>query len=507
MVRTPQLKRLLASLSSPAPGNAPSLSRRQVLLGAAGLAAVAAVGSGNAYASGGPRVVVLGAGLAGLAAADRLRKRGVAATIFEAAYRVGGRCQSLRGFFPGQVAELGGEFIDTAHKTMIGFAREFKLKLEDVGKQPGEPLYRFFGQTYRDPEVVAEFRVLAKRMQADLKASSGAPTAFSNNEADRNLDAIDLRTYLATRGEGLPLIQAVLNEAYLAEYGLEPEEQSCLNLLLFIKLSQRSKFQPFGVFSDERYHVREGNDGIAQGLASRLPGPIELGCTVKSIGRLASGELEIEFWNRGPVRADHVICTLPFTVLRNDLLRANLDLPAAQRTAVNELGYGANAKTMVSISGRTWQAAGSNGTAYSDLESLQTCWETNPANAGATTILTDYASGNRGAFLESQSVPDQVESWLTDVDQVFPGTSAAAVRDSSGPRAVRRVWTSDPLALGSYTCYLPGQFTQVAGWESVANRNLHFAGEHADSFYSWQGFMEGACLSGIRAANEVLQDL
>jgi monoamine oxidase len=34
-----------------------------------------------------------------------------------------------------------------------------------------------------------------------------------------------------------------------------------------------------------------------------------------------------------------------------------------------------------------------------------------------------------------------------------------------------------------------------------------FAGEHADSFYSYQGFMEGACLSGIRAANEVLADV
>jgi len=32
--------------------------------------------------------------------------------------------------------------------------------------------------------------------------------------------------------------------------------------------------------------------------------------------------------------------------------------------------------------------------------------------------------------------------------------------------------------------------------------NLFFAGEHTDSFYSWQGFMEGACLSGLRAATE-----
>jgi monoamine oxidase len=32
-------------------------------------------------------------------------------------------------------------------------------------------------------------------------------------------------------------------------------------------------------------------------------------------------------------------------------------------------------------------------------------------------------------------------------------------------------------------------------------------GEHTDSFYSWQGYMEGACLSGLRTAGEVLADI
>ena len=34
----------------------------------------------------------------------------------------------------------------------------------------------------------------------------------------------------------------------------------------------------------------------------------------------------------------------------------------------------------------------------------------------------------------------------------------------------------------------------------------HFAGEHANSFYGWQGFMEGAALSGIQTAREILRD-
>ena len=65
-------------------------------------------------------------------------------------------------------------------------------------------------------------------------------------------------------------------------------------------------------------------------------------------------------------------------------------------------------------------------------------------------------------------------------------------------------WPSNPLSRGSYTCYLPGQFTTIAGNEGKPVGNLHFAGEHANSFYIWQGFQEGALLSGIDAATEVL---
>ena len=67
-------------------------------------------------------------------------------------------------------------------------------------------------------------------------------------------------------------------------------------------------------------------------------------------------------------------------------------------------------------------------------------------------------------------------------------------------------WPSNPLTKGSYTCYKPGQFTSIAGLEGQSHDNLHFAGEHTNSFYAWQGFMEGACLSGIDAAKAVLQN-
>jgi monoamine oxidase len=54
---------------------------------------------------------------------------------------------------------------------------------------------------------------------------------------------------------------------------------------------------------------------------------------------------------------------------------------------------------------------------------------------------------------------------------------------------------------------MPGQFTTIAGNEGKPVRPLYFAGEHANSFYEWQGFMEGAALSGIQAAQDILRDI
>ena len=45
----------------------------------------------------------------------------------------------------------------------------------------------------------------------------------------------------------------------------------------------------------------------------------------------------------------------------------------------------------------------------------------------------------------------------------------------------------------------------MAGLEGLPVDNLYFAGEHANSFYDWQGFMEGAALSGLDVAAAILR--
>jgi monoamine oxidase len=461
-----------------------------------------------------PSVGIVGAGLAGLACGDALRSKGIVASLYDASTRPGGRCFSLRGFFPGQVAERGGEFIDNLHKTMLGYAQRFGLAIEDVTRPPGDVAYFFDGQHWPESVVVDEFRDFVAAMRVDLRRLSREVTAADHTDADVALDRTNLLEYVeGGNGAGLaagPVAREAIVQAYIAEYGRAPDEQSCLNFLLFIHADRRSKFTPFGVFSDERFHVVDGNDRIAEALAGGLATQIEPEMHLVRLRATPAGRLELTF-RRGAATLtrvhDVVVLAIPFTTLREVELDANLGFPPAKLDAIRLLGYGDNAKMMVGFSGRPWAAQGSNGTSYSDLPNHQTTWETNPGAATATrAVLTDYSGAARGAGLDPGAPDVEAERFLADLDLVYPGAAAAATRIAGAPLVHLEHWPSNPLTKGSYTCYLPGQFTSIAGIEGMRVGQIHFAGEHVNSFFEFQGFMEGAALSGIDAATEILRE-
>jgi monoamine oxidase len=409
--------------------------------------------------------------------------------------------------FPGQIIERGGELIDTAHKAMLGYANEFNLATENYVKQPGEVRYFFGGQHVPESVVVNEFRAFVPMMRADLQTLSAAPTFFSHSAADVALDHLSIREYLVTRGAS-PLLTEVICETYEAEYGLAAENQSCFNLLYFIRVNRQSNFEPFGV-SDERYHLVDGNEGVPNALAARLGSAVRYGERLESARKTAAGAIELTFraFNRSVTNTyDAVVFAIPFSVLRTVNLDASLGLSADKRRAIDTLGYGTNAKMMVGFNGPFWRALGNNGATYSDQADHQATWETNHTYATAShATLVDYSSAARGANLDPSRVQLEAAKFVAAYDRVCPGASARVTRNASGEiLAHLEHWPSNPLSRGSYTCYTPGQFTGVAGLEGQTQGNCFFAGEHTNSFYVWQGYMEGAALSGKDAAAAVL---
>jgi monoamine oxidase len=111
-------------------------SRRDFLkTGAAVTAAVALGRPSKLFAGTPPRIVIVGGGIAGLNAALTLQDSGYAATIYEASSRIGGRMHSdTTSWANGQVTEHCGELIDSRHKTILGLAQRFGIRLSTCSR-------------------------------------------------------------------------------------------------------------------------------------------------------------------------------------------------------------------------------------------------------------------------------------------------------------------------------------------------------------------------------------
>jgi monoamine oxidase len=262
--------------------------------------------------------------------------------------------------------------------------------------------------------------------------------------------------------------------------------------------------------SDGRYHLIGGNEGLPRAIAATLPtGSIQTGTSLTAITKNTNGTYTLGL-KRGNLRftdtADRVILALPFSILRN------LDYDAAgfnnvKVTAIQQLGYGTNAKLHLQFNQRLWNQPGpwsiSTGTSYSD-NGYQHTWDVTRAQPGATGILVDYTGGSVGSsFTGDSSKASVVHSYalqfLSQLEPVFPGLSR-----EWNDRATLDTPERNPYLLGSYSYWKVGQLTSFAGAERERSGKCHFAGEHCSIVF--QGFMEGAAQEGARAANEILAD-
>jgi monoamine oxidase len=311
------------------------------------------------------------------------------------------------------------------------------------------------------------------------------------------IDRTSLAAWLDA-AEPVPWFRKLLDVAYTTEYGLEIDEQSAWNLLMMIDTNP-DPFQVFGD-SDERFHVQGGNDLVPKALADSLDGRIELGHELEAIAQSPNGGFRLTFRKDRAVKevsAERVVLALPFTLLRD--VRIDVELPGLKRHAIAELGYGTNAKLMVGFSERLWRTeGGSNGSVLSDLP-FQLTWEATRLQHGSAGILVVYSGGRRGREAGLGTPDRHAAVFARDFDRIFPGVAQRRIGE------VRFHWPSFNWTRGSYACYLPGQWTTISGVEGERVGNLHFAGEHTS--LDFQGFMEGGCETGGRAAQEILVDL
>ncbi|WP_164928649.1 flavin monoamine oxidase family protein [Gloeobacter violaceus] len=274
----------------------------------------------------------------------------------------------------------------------------------------------------------------------------------------------------------------------VGEFGLEPERLSALNVLSLFGMADEEE--------DERYRIAQGSDSVPRTIAARLRRPITFGCTLEALRAHTDGSYRLVVHQNGGVQeiqADRVVLALPFTMLRR--VELQVELPPRKRRAIAELGYGTNVKLIAGFQRRLWRKQKHTGLTLGDSYLLS--WEASTGQPGSAGLLTNYLGGEAGAALLAKPLTVRAETFVEHLDQIFVGLAAQYTG-----KAARYGWPQAPFIQASYSCYLPGQYTEIAGCEAEAVGGIHFAGEHTS--LSSQGYMNGACESGERAAREVL---
>jgi monoamine oxidase len=489
-------------------------SRRRFLGESAVLAATAAVvsscrretpGAGTPGATtrpgGSARIAIVGAGVAGLNTAYKLQQAGLTAKVFEGANRTGGRMFTAKDLLgQGLTTELGGEFIDSTHDEMLALMKEFGLEQLDTQGPGSETLkpetYFINGRHYTQAQAARAFVPLAKKILADYDAL-GDVVDYRTEGGGTELDRMTMAAYFDRIG-ATGWMRELLDTAYVTEYGLDAAEQSALNFVFLIGTGDLEATDEMSLLgeSDERYKVRGGNQQIVDELAKRVQPQIQTLHRLEAIRSRGDG-FTLTFQTGGRAvdeDADIVVLAIPFTMLRD--VKLDVALPDVKKTAIQELGYGANAKVLVGFRSRIWEKQGYSGATYSD-ETFQLAWANSYLQAGAEGGLTLYSGGALAHEAGKGTAEEAAARLMRGIERAYPG----AGRDRNG-KTSRFHWPTHPWTKASYSCYKPGQWTTIAGAEGLPVGNLFFAGEHCS--YDFQGYMNGAAQSGADTAREVM---
>jgi monoamine oxidase len=184
--------------------------------------------------------------------------------------------------------------------------------------------------------------------------------------------------------------------------------------------------------------------------------------------------------------ADTCICTVPARVLEE--IRFDPPLPSAQLAAAESLQYSRIVKNSVLFSERFWGAE--DFSLVSDVTSHY-YFHSTQRQAGAEGILCSYAIGEKADVLAAQDDRRRTDIITRDL---VPFNERA-------PQLTRAItsyaWQRDRYTRGAYALYRPGQWFTVRPLLQRPHGKVLFAGEH---LAEWQGFMEGAVVTGEEAA-------
>ncbi|MEM9500513.1 MAG: NAD(P)/FAD-dependent oxidoreductase [Pseudomonadota bacterium] len=469
------------------------MTTRRAFLAGSSAAIVAGIAPRMAWGRTETDVAIIGAGLAGLSAARICEAAGLSVTVIEGSDRIGGRLYTLDDM-PG-APEAGGIQVGAGYVRLHAMARELGVDLssnegQGAGRRqtPGN-LYWVGGERIA-PEAWPKnsANLLSEKERGTEPAAllrryaSALPKLQQPQDwltASRDLD-ISVRQSLSAAGasaEALRLIEANFNGNSLAE-------MSALHLARTFTI-YRSQPGPIST-------ITGGSQRLPEAMARSLSSAIRLKEPVQAIREEADG-VSLRLSDQ-TMRARQVICTIPFSALRDVPVQGNFIDELRQMTL--SLPYTRASFAYLTAKEPFWQDDPYPDTLWTDDPLIGRVFVLSDGSGGGPPMLKLWTNGT-GADLFDRMPQETLETEIIKrIERARPS--------ARGKLKVARLfsWQKVSGARGIYHHIGTGMAGYLATACKHQSSNLHFAGEHLAIANSG---MEGAIESGERAAMRVLE--
>jgi monoamine oxidase len=242
------------------------------------------------------------------------------------------------------------------------------------------------------------------------------------------------------------------------------------------------------------YRIEGGNDRLPALLGSVLRERVHLRHEILAVSQTKS-KIRVRVRDgrdsESSLDADYLVLALPATKLRT--LEFNPPLPPEQAASIARLHYGPVTKTLLQFDRRFWKRR-QRPLAYGTNLLTGAVWDANEHQAGRPGILCLMAGGSTSAATQDRLATGGALSLARDLDWLGKTKKTLLASHSV-------IWEEDPWVLGGYAVFGPDYDPTLRSWLARPHGRVIFAGEHTS--LRWQGYMNGAVESGLRAAAEI----
>lgn len=439
-------------------------------------------------------VVIVGAGFAGLTAAEILVGQGHSVLVVDGRDRVGGRAYS--GEVAGTAVDLGATWIAERHTAvrqlmdkvgctttpqfdggsnvlwMAGQRQVYTGALPNGGPVDQEDVGR----------IQEKFAAIVDAI--DVEAVWDTPGATE-------LDAISFEQWL-NQHQAAPSTRALMAVISNVQWGCNPADVSLLHAARYVAAAGGLEHQLAVEGGQNQDRITGGAQSITERLAESLGDRVVLGVPVRRITQ--DDESVTVETDAGVIRARSAISTTAPTH------RADIEfeppLPAQMRGLDNTWPLGTSSKVFVAYERPFWREQELSGEAVLDTGAVFITFDASPDEGGPGILMVFCLPGRYDGF----NPEDRKRRVLEQLIDLY-GEQAADPIDY-----VDHCWGQETFAPGGPNSKVgPFAITTYGSALAEPHGRIHFAGSETAGM--WAGTLNGAVLTGQRAAREVADDL